>query len=263
MVSECGKYQEWIPRSLAGDLSADEQQHLDLHLAGCAPCREEQARYAHTLEMLNTLEDEPAPRHFFVYPPERAANPWQIFRQLTPRWQIASAATLALLVLFSLAAVSGFRIESDRGAWAVGFGRAGSRGGVDVASLKADVLKAVEARNQANAMALIQDLRAELVSRTDLTPQQQMQLVEALSGIETRFNSRMNITVDALRAGAEKANLELYQTVSVQRDQDLNRVNTRIDNIAEASEAKFRQTNEILETLLQIVANLKQPGDQK
>jgi hypothetical protein len=263
MVSECRKYLEWIPRSLAGDLSAQEQQHLDLHLAGCAPCREEQVHYAQTLEMLKTMEDEPVPRHFFVYPPERKTSPWQIFRQLMPRWQIATAGALALLVLFSLAAVSGLRIQSDRGAWAVSFGRAGSLGGVDVAALKADILNTAEERNRANAMAWIRDLRAELISRTDLTQQQQMQLVEALSGIETRLNGRMNATLDATRTGAEKANSELYQAVSLQRDQDLNRLNARLDNLAEANQTKFRQTDEILETLLQIVTNLKQPGEQK
>ena len=66
-----------------------------------------------------------------------------------------------------------------------------------------------------------------------------------------------------MRTGAEKANMELYQTVSQQRDQDLNRLNTRLDNFAEANETKFRQTDEILETLLQIITNLKQPGEQK
>ena len=188
MASECKEYLEWITRSLSGDLSAQEQQRLDLHLAGCAPCREEQALYAHTLEMLKSVEDEPVPRHFFVYPPEPSASPWQVFRQLMPGWQVATAGALAVLVLFSVAAVSGVRFQSDRGAWSLSFGRAVSPAGVDVAALKADILKTTEERNRANAMVWIRDLRAELLTRTDITQQQQMQLVEALSGIETRLD---------------------------------------------------------------------------
>jgi hypothetical protein len=263
MVSECREYQEWIPRSLAGDLSAQEQRRLDLHLAGCAPCREEQTRYAHTLEMLKSVEDEPVPRHFFVYPPERAAGPWQLFRQLMPGWQVATAGALAALVFFAVAAVSGIRFQSAQGSWSLTFGRSGAPGAVDIAALKADILKTSEEKNRATAMAWIRDLRAELISRTDLTQQQQMQLVEALSGIETRLNGRMNATADTMRTGVEKANAELYQTVTLQRDQDLNQLNTRLDNVTEANTAKFRQTDEILETLLQIVTNLKQPGEQK
>jgi hypothetical protein len=265
MTSECSKHQERIPRSFVGDLTAAEQQALDLHLAACSPCRGEHERYAETLHLLQSAGDEPVPRHFFVYPQERAANPWQLFLQMMPIWQATTLAIAALALLLGIATASGLQIRSNPGSWSISFGRSITSPAIDLAALKAEILRTAEEKNREAAIAWIQNLRSEIVlSRTDLTQQQQVQLVAAFNDLESRLNNRITATADDLRAGTQKSNFDLYQAVSLQRQQDLNSVNVRLDKIVEDNEIKARQTDAILETLLQIAnLNIKQTGDQK
>lgn len=265
MISNCREHQESIPRSFMGDLTAQEQQALDSHLAACLLCREEHGRYAETLRLLQSAGDEPVPRHFFVYPKEGAANPWQLFCQLMPRWQAATAGIAGLFVLLGIAAFSGLQIRSDHGAWAVSFGRGSAPAAIEVSALKADILRAADERNRAAAIGWIQGLRSEMAdSRMDLTQQQQYQLITGLSGMEARINNRITATADDLKAGTQKSTVEVYQALSQQREQDVNGINTRVDKVIENNEIRARQIDAILDTLLQIAnLNLKQPGDQK
>jgi hypothetical protein len=262
MTSECKEHQDRIPRSFVGDLSPQEQLLLDHHLAACAPCRGEKERYAETLRLLQSAGDEPVPRHFFVYPEERRATLWQLFRQLTPRWQAAAFATGALLAVLGIATIAGMQIRSDHGTWAVSFGTSAQRG-VDPAALKADILRTAEERNREATMVWIRELRSEIGARTNLTQQQQVEMLAALATVENRLNNRIAATAEDIRGGVTRSNAGLYQVLTVQREQDLNRINSRVDRVVEANETKSRQTDEILETLLQIVSNLRQPGEQK
>ncbi len=265
MTSECSTNQQRIPRSFVGDLAAEEQQSLDAHLATCPFCRAEHNRFGEALCVLQSAGDEPVPRHFFVYPKEPASNPWQLFRRMMPRWQIVTACMACLLVFLSVATVSGLQVRRDNGAWAISFGSGRSLSSSDIAVLKADILRSAEERNREIALGYIQNLRSEIAgARTDLTQQQQIQLVAALDRLETRVNTRIAATADELKASSRNSAVSLYQTVSMQREQDINAVNARFDKVADNVEVKARQTDEILETLLQIAnLNLKQPGDQK
>jgi len=265
MTSECNRYEQHIPRSFVGDLSPQEQQALDLHLAGCTGCRAEQERYAETMRILRTADDVPVPRHFFIYPQERSAGPWQLFRQLTPRWQAAAAVFAALVVLLSVSAISGTTVRADRGAWTLSFGQGADAPALDVAALKAEILQAAEQRNRETALVWIQNLRSEIVgSRNELTQQQQVELVAALTMMESRLNNRITSTADEIRTGVQKSDAELYQAVSLQRSQDRNALNARVDAVAESAEGHARETDAILETLLQVAElRIRQIGEQK
>jgi hypothetical protein len=265
MTSECKAFQHLIQRSFVGDLSQEEQRDLDCHLSVCQLCRREHEQYAETLCLLQSAGDEPVPRHFFVYPKEQTASPWQLFRQMMPRWQIATACVAALFVLLSMATVSGFQVRADRGAWTVSFGRNAAGTNLDINALKADILRAAEDKNRDLLLTNIQSLRSEITgTRADLSQQQQILLLSTLGGLETRVNNRINMTAEDLKAGSQKSALELYQAVSLRREQDVNAVNARLDKVVENFDSKARQTDSILETLLQIAnLNLKQPGEQK
>ena len=265
MTSECSKYEQHIPRSFVGDLSPEDQQALDLHLAACTGCRAEQERYAEILRILESADDVPVPRHFFVYPEERVANPWRLFRQLMPRWQAAAVVFAALVVLLGVFSISGITVQADRGTWTLSFGRADIARSLDVAALKAEILQLAEERNREATLGWIQNLRSELAgSRNELTQQQQVQLVAALSTLESRLDSRIAATADDIRSSTQKSQADLYQTVSLQRSQDLNALNTRMDNAAENAESRARQTDAILEMLLQVAEQrIRQTGEQK
>jgi hypothetical protein len=265
MTSECSINQQRIPPSLAGDLSAEEQQSLDTHLLACPSCHAELKRYAETLDLLQSASDEPVPHHFFVYPQERASSPWQPFRKMTPRWQIATACFAGVLVLLVAANLSRLQIRQDQDKWSLSFGSGGAMSPSDMAALKAEILRAADVRDREIVFGYMQDLRAEIAgTRADLSQQQQVQLVSALDRLESRFNVRLNATSEELKAANQSTAMNLYQTVSQQREQDIGAVNARLDKTAENFDVKTRQTDEILETLLQIAnLNLKQPGDQK
>ncbi len=265
MDSECSINQQRIPRSLASDLAADEQHSLDAHLAMCPSCRTEYDHYAGSLSVLQSIADEPVPRHFFVYPKERTASPWDFFQLMKPRWQVLSAGVACLLVFLSVAAVFGLQVSRDNGAWAIGFGGGRAISNSDLAALRADILRSVEERNRENALGYIRILRSEIAgARTDLSQQQQIQLASALDRLENRVNTRIATTAEGLKADSQNSAASLYQTVSLQREQDMNAVSTRIDKVVDNVESRARQTDEILETLLQIAnLNLRQPGEQK
>ena len=103
MEPGCREHREKIARYLLGDLTAEESRSIETHLAACTDCGSEQERYARALRQLPAAGDEPAPRHFFVYPEERRPNPWRLFRMMGPAWQAATAAVAGLFLLAGLA----------------------------------------------------------------------------------------------------------------------------------------------------------------
>lgn len=264
MSAGCSQHQQYIQRSLVDDLTPKEQLALNQHLAGCPSCRAEHDRYADTLRQLQSYGEEPLPRHFFVYPEEVETKPWQLFRRLTPLWQTATASLAALLLMVGAAAAFHVQFRSDHGAWTLSIGRA-SAGLSDPVSFKADILKTVEQKNQEAAVAWIQGLRDELArTHADVTQEQKTELVAALSSLETRLDSRIALTADETRTATQKSLVDLYQMLSQQREHDLNVIDSRFSLDADSREVRTRQTDVILDTLLQVAnLNLKQEGEQK
>jgi hypothetical protein len=236
MKSECIEYQGKIARKLLEDLTADEQQALEAHIAVCPQCQSEQESYSRTLDLMQSMDNEPAPRHFFVQPQELSLNPWEFFRMLKPRWQAITAAVAGLFLLASVGGVLGF-----------------SRRNVDVAELKKEFLAAAEEQNRRTAESFLQEVRAEISrSRTDLTQRQKTELTAALDRIDTRMTGRLKLAESRVRDDAQKMAVNVYQTVSQQRAQDLNLINLRFDGIETKNAIETRQNDAILSTLLQV-----------
>jgi len=144
MRFECNEQRGKIARSLLGDLTAEEHQSLEKHLATCTDCRLERESYVQTLHLMRSVDDEPVPRHFLVHAEERTSSPWQLLRQMKPRWQAVTAAVAGLFLLIGIAAISRLQIRSNSAGWTMSFGR----GDIDVAALKEDILKTAEERNR-------------------------------------------------------------------------------------------------------------------
>jgi predicted anti-sigma-YlaC factor YlaD len=265
MISECGRFEQLIPRSCAGDLTPEEQQALEQHLTACPMCRREQERYAATLNLLQSADDEPVPRHFFVYPEERLDNLWQLFRRLTLQWQVATAGVASLVLLLGVISFAGLQIRAGQGSWTISFGRGSAGAEIDVAAMKTDILQAADERSRAFTLTRIRDLRSEIADvQSGLTNEQQSRLVAALTTLESRLSNRISATADDFRTATQKASADLYQTISLQRSQDLTAINARFNSAAENDDQKARQTDAILDTLLQVAElSIKQPGGQK
>jgi hypothetical protein len=253
MKSQCGEYQKQIPKFVLGELTAEEEKTLKEHLETCSQCQSEQESYSQTIQMLQSVDDEPVPRHFFVYKETRKPNPWQLFRQMKPFWQTTSAAIACLMFLVCIAAVSQVQVRADHSGWTVAFGR----GSIEAAAIKEDILKITEERNRAAAQTWMQQIRKEIEhSRTDLTRQQKEELTSAVAHLNFQLSGRILQETENVKVDTGALISDMYKTVTQQRAWDLARINTRFENTKELGTIKERQTNEILDTLLQ-VAELK------
>lgn len=236
MKPECNEFQAKIARSLLGDLPADEQNALEAHLAECPQCQSEREAYSRTIGAMQTVDNEPVPRHFFVRAEERSMNPWELFRMLKPRWQAISVAVAGFFLLAAFGGILGF-----------------TRAGVDVAALRKDILSASEEQNRRTSETLLQAMRAEIaLSQTELTQQQKAELTAAIDRVDSRVAGRLKLTESRVRDDAQKMAVTVYRTVSRQRAQDLNLINLRFDGIEMKNAIETRQNDAIFSTLLQV-----------
>jgi len=204
--------------------------------------------------------DVEVPRHFFVYPQEVRENPWHLFRRLGFAWQGALATAAALLVLLAAVAVARVQIRTEGSAIIIGFGKlpvvqapVPDMSKLYTASLEADILRVVEERSRKDNLELLRVLRAE-IARSDraISDRQRALLQTALLNLEERLGGRITETAATMQQATNRSLEEFYQTVSLQRESDMTRINNRISRIAVSGEAKSNQTDAILETLLQV-----------
>ena len=236
MKPECSEFQKKIARSLMEDLTAEERQGFEEHLAACPHCMAERESYLRTLELMRSTDDQPVPHHFIIPTDRRKSNPWELFRLMKPRWQAVTAALAGMFVLISIG-------------WAMSLGR----NDIDVAALKQDILKSVEEQNRAAKTAWLQEVRAEIAhSGKNLTQQQQAELSDALERLYSRFIGRLQTTEDRMKDYTQEMTVTLNNKVDWQRAQDLNLINLRLDTFQVKSAVKEQQTNVILDTLLQV-----------
>lgn len=240
MKPECSEYQARIARLFLEDLTADERRGLEQHLAACPRCQSEHDGYARTLSLMQSVDNESVPRHFFIQPEELRPNPWELFRLLRPKWQLITAAFAGLFLLAGVGGLLGF-----------------ARSGVDTAELKREFLKSAEEQNLRTMEGHLQEVRTEINAiQIDLTLRQKAELTAALDRLDSRMAGRLKLAEGRVRNEAQQNTVEVYRTVSQQRAQDLSLINLRFDGIEARNTLETRQTDAILNTLLQ-VAELK------
>jgi len=265
MTSECTEYGARIAGAFVGDLTREQQEALEHHLESCAPCRAEHERLAQTLLRLQAVDDEPVPRHFFIDPPERIGNPWQLFRQMIPRWQAATAGAAAVFLLAVILAAAGFHVRADNGSWEAGFAFGKAVAPVDTEALKAEILGAFDQRQREAATAIIRQLRAEIAaSSSAMSQEQKVEFSRALDRVDAIVSGRISLAASDIRGETRRSLVEMYRTLVLQQDQGLVAVNARIDGMAGRMDEKARQTDSILETLLDLTElRIRQSGEQK
>ncbi len=264
MSDACPQFKDLIPRSLAADLSPEEQRRLDRHLAECAPCRREQGLYEETLRQLAAAGDDPVPRHFFVHPEASGATPWQVFRRMARAWQAAAAAAFLLLGVLSAAAIAKLQVRAGEGVLTVGFGRLPDRPAAaapaalpDPRELEARVLMLAEGRTRRLLGEWAETWKMELDRmRRAAGREQAAALARALAGLEARMDAALTMAALELERRNHQAIDELDRKVALERARDLAAVDDRIRWLAVSGEVKSTETDAILQTLLQ-AAELK------
>jgi hypothetical protein len=244
-----------------GDLNEAEKGELEKHLETCSDCRSERERYIRTLDLMHSVEEEPVPRHFFVPSQAEIRNPRQLFAQMTPLWKATVAAAAVLFLLAGIAAISRLQIRSDSAGWAVSFGRSD----IDVAALKQDILKIAEERNRGAIASWNQKLRTDIEHTfEDLTQKQQDEFTAALGRLDSRLTGRLDSAAAEINDDTRALAAEIYRTVARQRAQDLAVINLRMDSFEANSAFKDRQTEAVLDTLVNVAAlSLSETGGQR
>jgi hypothetical protein len=245
MKSDCTEYQKQIARLLLGDLTPEEQKSLKEHLSVCSVCASEKERYAGTVNLLESMEDEPAPRHFFVQPREMDSNPWKLFLQLKWSWQVATAVCATIVFLVGFAAISDLEVRADAGGWAVRFGS-----NADVAALRADLMNTIVERDEASA-ARVAGIREDIGGVLSDMASRDQTMLAALVRQDALLDQRISLTEDRLKEENRELVLGVYDTVTKQRVQDLGIIGLRLDTFENSYAIKERRTDELLSALLQ------------
>lgn len=253
-MTRCNQYRDLIPRALLDDLGNEERRLLELHVAECAACAQEQALFANTIQQLATAGDVPVPRHFFVYPEKGRHLLWQGFQRLAFGWKAAFA---ALLITLAVLAVANLQVKTGKGGLTLTIGRTAETEtvpAIDVSALKAELLQQIDARFRQEQVQQIKVLRDELARsdrNSELTRQQKRLLASALAELEARVSEHVLRTGVTLQAGVDRSLAEMYQAVQVQRRRDQSMIE-RLERVVFEGEMKDKETDAILDTLLQV-----------
>jgi Putative zinc-finger len=259
MSMKCEDHRKRILEASIEDLSPEEHHALEAHLADCPSCAEERRLTLDIVQQLRSESDVAVPRHFFVSGEECRPTPWSLFQQMTLTWKAATAMTLLAVGVLAAMAVSSFQIRTQTDGVTLSLGKPAepqqstAPSPVNVDSLKADILQALEEKSRQERLLWVQDTRKELaLSSRRLTQKQQKSLEAALAELEARVNDRM-ITRDlALQANWKQSLGDLYGTIQVQRKRDLLATKNGIDRLAARGEVRSSETEAILGTLLQV-----------
>jgi len=259
MSMDCGQYRNQIPQALLGDLGTDATERLNAHLAECPACKQEEQLYAHTLSELRSIGDSAAPRHFFVYGRPRRESLWTLFRTMSPAWQGAAAALTFAVALTAALTAAKLQVRFEGHAMILSFGGAPAAApapppapAIDIQALEARILQVADERNRKDVLDWVRTLRAEVAQgNRHMDERQRAALQTALTNVENRMTGTLSEAVQTMETRTDRSLSNLYATVSLQRQQDVNAFNDRLDRVALSNETRNNQTDAILDTLLQ------------
>lgn len=259
----CSEFRQYIIRAAAGDLEASGRESLEKHVASCPSCAQEEALFAATIADLRQLTDIPVPRHFFVQPSVEKTNPWSIFLRMSIRWRVAVSCVTAAVLLIGVFAAAQVRVRLEGRAVTLSFGRmpearrpeprTAAPERIDTKALQDEIVRVLGERNQNENLKWVRTLRAEIArAGSKWSDQQRSMLATAVEGLEARLDNRIAAAAQTVRTDTDTSLAALYQAVTLDRQQDNAALSARIGRIALTTEAKGSQTDEILDTLLQV-----------
>ena len=135
---------------------------------------------------------------------------------------------------------------------------------IDVAALREDILKTAEERNRQATAAWAQKVRDDIESSfTDLTREQRDELMTSLAQLDARLTGGLDTVETRMKDNTQKLETEIYQTVDQQRAQDLEVINLRFDSFELNNAIQGRQTDAVLDTLVQLAElSFREAGGQ-
>lgn len=234
---KCENREELLVASLYGELSGEEEERVQDHIASCAECREEWETLQSTAGLLRQWEDTDSPvRYRMAAPPieterrsSRSSRKTGLLRRLrrstAPAYIVAAAALL--LVVFNL------NLSVDNGRLTVGFGREATDGQSDVSdavALDPSTLGGVPLGIPVGSEV------SRYVSRDDFL-QSQGELIRFVATLIRESEDRQIENLGAILQ-------EYLQEVEMQRETDLGMLGAKVDEVE-------RSTRNVLQSLVE------------
>lgn len=252
MEKSCEFYRNCLAEELAGELEIAEKAGLEAHLAACPACRQEQRNLAHLLKEVQMLEDEPVPRHFFVYPRTRS----DFFRRLLPSASMRAAA-IALVVFLALGIVltaSNLQVRLEEGVMTLSFGRP-LPPSFDPHELQAQMLEVAGARMAETQREWAASAHQEWEkSISNLSEEQRQTLRTSLTGMEQRMRSYLEGRTLSMETKMQATVNDAYEALSSQHERDLVRLALRLEEALVRDQLERNQTEAVLAALVEVVS---------
>jgi len=241
MQESCRRCRDLLNREPFEELSPEERRDLDAHVTRCRDCAREQQALTETLEAMGSVEEIPAPRHFFVYE-EHRSSPWRTFRRLSPVWQGAlGAAAVAGLVLVALTAAR-LHLRWEEGVLLASFGDAPRER--LAGAWEDELLTAAEARSRAADLEWMARTRRELARlREEQSVQMQALLASGLRDIEGRVDLQVAAGARRVESDTRLTLSRFRQLVNNQRKRDLANLGRQLDGFATRNQIQSDRTN--------------------
>lgn len=262
MNTICHSIRNNIPAFLFGELSNAERESTKQHLAACPGCSQELEQYQALLGQLSAVEDVDVPRHFYVTNIKPCHAWWTWLSPATLSWKMAAVA-ISLAVVVALV-ISQTRIEAGNGRIAVSFGAAPKAPAVtpqELAAVQKQWQLAMEkqlAEQRQDYLQLVRQIIDE--SSRKLSRRQRETMQVTLTTLEQRLAKRADSEAIRQQAKMNQTAEELYAVLQAERQQDIRQINATLAEIVRQGNLKSRQTDAILETLVQ-VAELRWNND--
>ncbi len=264
MKPNCELFQQWIPQALLSDLGLEEKRLLESHLSTCAACRQEKERYLSFLPLLNQDVDRPVPKHFFINPAATAESPWTAFTRLSFAWRAGLVAAAAFLLTLGGFVMAKTRIDVGKHGITLALGqstlppdKATYVRQTDLQNIRQELTSFLQQKSQSERLKFVKLLKEELTkTNRSLSSSQQQWVLASLRQVENRLDEKILSTGTIIQAQNEQALTNLSNSLSRQREKDMNLIETGVQALARRDALKNEQTDAILNTLIQ-VAELK------
>ncbi|UCF36082.1 MAG: zf-HC2 domain-containing protein [Acidobacteriota bacterium] len=254
MSRECDRFIELIKDELAGELDQAEASRLEEHLTSCGSCRNEKAVLEKLLLHMRAVEEEPVPRHFFVYE-ERKASIWESLKALLFGWNLAAAGSVAAAMILAVLLLSQVTLTYGEGTFAVSFGGRLEKQATeaDLKQLREELLGSFRQIAQEENASVLESLRSEW--RTSLVKfgeESQVQLEQRVGAMEQQVGLTIDRRNARLQRQMESTIGNLGNLLIAQHESDMRTVRQQLNQSANFNRIQANQTDAIVATLVQL-----------
>jgi hypothetical protein len=254
MSNECERCLQWIKDDLAGELDVDHRRRMEAHLEDCPACAHEKVALEHTIGLLGEFQEEPLPRHFFVYEDSGSARKMaQLLRNVTLGWKVAFAGTAVMLLIGFVFVLGQTTLQWDQGRLTVAFGavREQPDSRADISQkLMGVVRQVVQDENRKWSDEVRREVAASLARATDEDRRAMQNLVVEL---EMRLEQKLDARDDGTRELLQTTLKQWSRALAVQRQEDLSQIQQALMQFAANDQLQAGQARVIMAALSQMV----------